>query len=64
MVPKHHAFVHLTNEINKSGNPRYHSTYEDESLNDYVAKIGRSAHPLAFTRTLFEKLLAVGMLDL
>ena len=64
MVPKHHQFVHLTKSIVRSGNPRFHTTYEDESINRVLAKIGRAAHPLTFTETLFERLLALGLLNL
>ena len=33
MIPKHHQFVHLTRQIIVHGNPKYPTTYEDESLN-------------------------------
>ena len=59
MKPKHHQFIHLTKNMMKTGNPSYHTTYEDESINGFLATIGRSAHPTAFAMTLFEKLLAM-----
>ena len=55
MVPKMHNFVHMTFEIAFSGNPQYHSTYEDESENGGDAIVGRSAHPIMFPFTVLQK---------
>ena len=56
MVPKHHAFIHLTRGINFSGNPRYTSTYEDESENGIIAQIGMKVHRSTFVKSVFERL--------
>ena len=55
-VPKNHSFLHMTANIADMGNPAWYSTYEDESENGFVAKVGRSAHPLMFPFTVLVKL--------
>ena len=55
-VHKHHIFVHLTAQVCFSGNPAATSTYEDESENGVIAGIGAVAHPLTWTRSVFERL--------
>jgi hypothetical protein len=55
MKPKHHLFVHLTDSIQAKGNPRYYSTYMDESMNKLAATIAASAHRHAFERRTFAK---------
>ena len=56
MVPKHHAFVHLTRGILFSGNPRFTSTYEDEHENGVVGQIALRVHGTTFTSSVFERL--------
>ena len=56
MVPKHHGFVHLTRNIIFSGNPRYTSTYEDESENGIIAGIAERVHRSTFVKCTFERL--------
>ena len=57
-TPKAHHFIHLTQSISKSGNPRFHSCHDDEAYNGVLKKIGQLLHPLKFSETLFERLLA------
>ena len=56
MVPKHHAFVHLSKEPAFSGNPRFKSTYEDESENGIIAKICTRVHRSTFVTSVFERI--------
>ena len=63
MVPKHHGMVHLTQGVCTGGNPAYSSTYEDESENGEVGKIGITAHGLTWTKTVFEHLQVLDELD-
>ena len=56
MVPKHHCFLHLTQKVTSAGNPACFSTYEDETENGQIAKIGIMVHARTFDRSVFERL--------
>ena len=55
-VHKHHGFVHMACDTHKTGNPSYCSTYEDESENGVVARIGAIVHGGTFATSVFERL--------
>ena len=40
-LPKHHLFVHMTLRASTHGNPRFHSTFVDESLNSIVGNLAQ-----------------------
>ena len=54
-TPKHHLFLHLTWRSSKHGNPKYYSTFLDESLNGKIAAICRSAHRSRLQERVFLK---------
>lgn len=56
-VPKHHLFIHLTRSIFETGNCRFHTTYEDESLNLLIRNIGRKVHSDTFAQSVLERVL-------
>eukprot|EP00959_Pyramimonas_sp_CCMP1952_P416758 8731419-Pyramimonas_sp.AAC.1 len=43
-LPKCHMFVHVTQKIHVQGNPRYYSTFLDESLNLVIANMAAASH--------------------
>ena len=45
LAPKNHLWMHLTRQAARNGNPRFGSTYPDESLNGVFAKVCRTTHP-------------------
>ena len=44
MSPKFHLMFHCIQRAVSQGNPRFSSTYRDESLNGVIARIARSCH--------------------
>ena len=59
MMPKHHAGVHLVNELKIFGNPRETDTWEDESENGELAKVvAKSSNSGQFALTVFQKILS------
>ena len=55
-VPKHHLWAHMTQRIIKQGNPRYYSTFLDESLNAVISYIAGSVHRAHWEKRIFERL--------
>ena len=53
--PKHHAFIHLAIQSLWLGNPRFRTTYRNESLNGTVALVSRSVHRSTFIRSVLQK---------
>jgi len=53
MVPKHHQFVHLTLRLQHHGNPRWHSTFLDESLNIVLRTVCAAAHRARMQSRIF-----------
>ena len=53
--PKHHLMLHCLRRSGFLGNPRYYTTYRDESLNGVVARIARSTHRWSLMRTCHRK---------
>ena len=45
LAPKHHLWMHMTRQAPRNGNPRFGSTYPDETLNGVFAKLCRTTHP-------------------
>ena len=43
LTPKHHLFVHLTQRIPWQGNPRFYSTFLDETLNAVVSYVANAS---------------------
>jgi hypothetical protein len=56
LVSKHHGALHMALAAGNTGNPRHISTYEDESENGVVAKIGLHVHGSTFSKSVFERL--------
>ncbi len=44
IIPKFHLMLHMICRVAGNGNPRFYSTYKDESLNGVIARIARSCH--------------------
>ena len=44
LVPKCHFMHHMIQFAQGKGNPRYYSTYRDETFNGVVAKVARACH--------------------
>ena len=63
-VPKHHLFFHCIQRIQVLGNPKYYSTYRDESLNGVVVKLARSSHRLVFMESVHDRFRWLGAMDL
>ena len=55
LKPKHHLFLHLSEQIKCRGNPRFYHTYRDEGLNRTIKKIAISSHRSTLERRLFAK---------
>ena len=55
MIPKHHLWIHMTRRICSKGNPRFYSTFLDESLNAVLSDIAASNHRRTFERKTFQK---------
>ena len=43
-IPKFHLMIHLVQRVCVNGNPRFSTTYKDESLNGVLARIGATCH--------------------
>ena len=56
LVPKHHQWVHLTIKIPIFGNPRFYSTFLDESLNLVVASMASASHQSNLEKRVFDQL--------
>ena len=56
LVHKHHSWIHMCISAATTGNPKAVSTYEDESENGIVSRIGQAVHPNTFPRSCFERL--------
>ena len=44
LKPKHHLLLHMVHRTAIHGNPAYYATFEDESINRTLKKIGQAAH--------------------
>ena len=55
LVPKHHMWVHLSLRAEVE-NPRYYSTFLDESLNSVLATAAQTAHRDNWERTIFGRI--------
>ena len=55
-VPKHHMFAHMTQRIVKQGNPKFYSTFLDESLNAVISYIAGSVHRKHWEKRVFQRL--------
>lgn len=53
LKPKHHLMLHLVTRTRRHGNPGYYSTFEDESINRVVKKIGQAAHRSVWEARMF-----------
>ena len=58
LVPEHHAACHMFDEICTFGNPRSTATWQDESDNGADAKLATISHPMTFSLSFFQMLLA------
>ena len=55
LVPKHNMWVHLSLRAELE-NPRYYSTFLDESLNSVLATAAQTAHRDNWERTMFGRI--------
>ena len=55
-VPKHHLWAHMVHMAKIAGNPRFYSTFLDETLNGVVASIAQSCHQSQWEKRLFCRL--------
>ena len=55
VVGKIHLMFHMIIGARKKGNPRFYSTYRDESFNGVLAKIARGTHRLDWYKGIFKK---------
>lgn len=44
LKPKHHMLLHMASRAQMYGNPDHYSTFEDESINKLLKKVGEAAH--------------------
>ena len=58
-VPKTHEILHVAWNCRKFGNPRYYSTYEDESANGAAKKQCQRSHPLRFAEAFWDRYFVV-----
>ncbi len=56
LVSKHHGAIHMALDAGRTGNPKFLSTYEDESENGLIAQIGLHVHGAAFAKSVFERI--------
>lgn len=64
LTPKCHLMFHCIFKAAKQGNPRYYSTYRDESLNGTIAAIARSCHRRAWAEHILWKISIAVTLEL
>jgi hypothetical protein len=55
IYPKHHLFIHLSQEVSSSGCPRAHWNYMDESNIGDASVLAIGCHPQAIARTVLAK---------
>eukprot|EP00959_Pyramimonas_sp_CCMP1952_P168601 3522739-Pyramimonas_sp.AAC.1 len=55
-VPKHHLWAHLVQCAAANGNPRFYSTFLDETLNGVVATMAKAGHSKTWERRIFTRL--------
>ena len=55
LLPKHHSLIHMIQRCAYLPNPRYVSTYSDESLNGIIKRIAASSHRNTFGITVHAK---------
>jgi hypothetical protein len=48
LAPKHHQQVEMCKGTARHGNPRFYSTYPDETFNMVVTRVARMVHPRTF----------------
>ena len=53
--PKHHAFIDLTRRIPFTGNPRFLTTYPDETMNQLCGLMGRPAYRARFALSVIKR---------
>ena len=56
LLPKHHYWAHMTLQIPARGNPRFYSTFLDETLNKVIATIAVHSHPSQWEERTFQRL--------
>ena len=52
-LPKSHMWVHMTCNIPAHGNPRFYSTFVDESLNLVIARMAAASHRSTWEESIF-----------
>lgn len=54
-LPKSHMFIHVTQRIPEQGNPRFYSTFLDESLNLVIANMAAASHRSTWEVSVFQR---------
>eukprot|EP00959_Pyramimonas_sp_CCMP1952_P452369 9466468-Pyramimonas_sp.AAC.1 len=54
-MPKSHMFVHMTQRIPTQGNPRFYSTFLDETLNLGIAQMAAASHKTNWEESIFQR---------
>eukprot|EP00959_Pyramimonas_sp_CCMP1952_P099548 2081175-Pyramimonas_sp.AAC.1 len=62
-VPKHHLWAHLVQCAAANGNPRFYSTFLDETLNGVVATMAKAGHSKTWERSIFTRLQLVPLFN-
>ena len=62
-IPEHHMVAHMTAEIPRRGNPRFYSTFMEETLNRTIATVANHSHPSRWEERIYQRLDLQGELD-
>ena len=54
-LPKNHMFVHITQRVPTQGNPRFYSTFLDETLNLSIAHMASASHKANWEIAIFQR---------
>ena len=56
-VPKHHQALYMCIMTHFWGNPKYYTTYPDESENGTAGRVAKRCHPMTFAKSFFQRTL-------
>eukprot|EP00959_Pyramimonas_sp_CCMP1952_P405283 8494290-Pyramimonas_sp.AAC.1 len=63
LLPKHHAWVHMSLRVPSHGNPRFHSCFLDESLNSKLRALCQISHGTTWEKSVFERVALAPIVD-
>ena len=55
LAPKHHLLWECAAGMHRNGNPRFYSTYADESFNGVIKRVAQTVHPRYFSERVLCK---------